>query len=209
MTGWVNSRAYTIMRPLVMDYSTDMRVRNLYDQWMFGPALMACPVSEYGARQRSVYLPQSGWYDLFTGRYYPGGQAITADAPYSHIPVFVRAGSIIPIGPEQEWSDQRAPELITLYVYTGADAEFTLYEDDGETYDYESGASSTIRFSWDEDKQQLTIHDRQGSYPGMLLKRRFQVVLVGPDHPSPLLPSPVDNYPIINYSGSLVTFPNE
>ena len=201
MAGWVNNRDYTMLRPLVMDYPEDMRVRDIYDQWMFGPSLMACPVTEYGARQRSVYLPQSGWYDLYTGRYYTGGEAVVADAPYSHIPVFVRAGSIIPVGPEQEWSDQCAPELITLYVYTGADAEFTLYEDDGVSYDYETGAQSTIRFSWNEGRQQLTIHDREGSFPGMLANRRFQIVVVNPDSATPLQPSPVNGKPIVEYSG--------
>jgi alpha-D-xyloside xylohydrolase len=128
-----------------------------------------------------------------------------ADAPYSHIPVFVRAGSIIPVGPEQEWSDQCAPELITLYVYTGADAEFTLYEDDGVSYDYEAGAQSTIRFSWNEGRQQLTIHDREGSFPGMLANRRFQIVLVNPDSATPMLPSPVNGKPIVEYSGKEIT----
>ena len=174
---------YTLMRALPMDWPDDPKVRELDDQWMFGPALMPCPVSEYGARSREVYLPSGGWYDFYTGAFLPGGQTLTADAPYERIPLFVRAGSIIPFGPEMQWSDEKPAENIRLYVYAGADAEFTLYEDDGLTFAYEKGACARIPIRWEDATHTLTIGARSGSFPGMLLERRFTVVVVDPAHP--------------------------
>ena len=120
MAGWAHFKDYTLMRALVMDFNGDKEVENIGNQWMFGPALMACPVGYYKARNRSVYFPkQSGWYDLYTNEYIEGGQSLVVDAPYECIPVFVREGAIIPFGPEMEWSDEKPAELINLYVYAG------------------------------------------------------------------------------------------
>ncbi|MED9889708.1 MAG: glycoside hydrolase family 31 protein, partial [Segatella copri] len=108
MAGMVHFRDYTMMRGLVMDFNGDDNVYDIKDQWMFGPALMACPVGEYQKYSRNVYLPkQKGWYDFYTGKHYAGGQTIVADAPFDKIPVFVPEGSILPVGPEMEWSDQK------------------------------------------------------------------------------------------------------
>lgn len=177
MAGAVHFDDYTMMRALVMDFGSDNKVLDIKDQWMFGPALMACPVGTYKSRSRDVYLPkQRGWYDLYTAAYYEGGQTITANAPYERIPVYVPAGAILPFGPEIEWTDQKPADDIKLYVYAGHDGEFTLYEDEGTNYDYEKGKYSTIRFVYDDAKKTLTIGDRQGSYPGMLEKRQFTIV---------------------------------
>ena len=179
MAGMVHLKDYTMMRGLVMDFNGDDRVLDIKDQWMFGPALMACPVGEYQKYSRNVYLPQQkGWYDFYTGKHYAGGQTIVADAPYEKIPVFVPEGAILPIGPEMEWSDQKKPELIDLYVYAGKDGSFTLYEDEGTNYNYEKGKYATIDIRYNEAQKTLTIGARKGSFDGMLQKRRFNVVLV-------------------------------
>ncbi len=187
MAGAVHFKDYTMMRPLVMDFNGDTKVYDIKDQWMFGPALMACPVGKYKERSREVYLPEKkGWYDFYTNEYYAGGQTITADAPYEKIPVFVPEGSIIPFGPEIEWTDQEPAELINLYVYAGSDGEFTLYEDEGVNYNYEKGKYATITFKYDDAKQKLTIGEREGSFDGMLKERRFNVVLVNAKSPKAL-----------------------
>lgn len=135
MAGMVHLKDYTMMRGLVMDFNGDEKVLDIKDQWMFGPALMACPVGEYQKYSREVYLPkQKGWYDFYTGAYHAGGQTIVADAPYDKIPVFIPEGAILPIGPEMQWSDEKKPELIDLYVYAGKDGSYTLYEDEGTNY---------------------------------------------------------------------------
>ena len=183
LAGAVNYSDYTIMRGLPMDFPQDQKVRDLSDQWMFGPALMPCPVYEYQARSRQVYFPEGGWYDFYTGAYIAGGQTLTADAPYERMPLYVRAGSILPVGPEMEWSDQKPADDLLLIVYAGADAHFTLYEDDGLTYGYEKGACSTIGLHWNDAERTLTIDERQGSFPGMLQERSFRVVVADPAHP--------------------------
>ena len=184
MAGWVNTMDYTIMRGLPMDFPADPAVKDISDQWMFGPAFMPCPVYEYGARSREVYLPEgSVWYDFYSGRSYSGGEKIVADAPYERMPLFVRGGSIVPMGPDMEWCDEKQPEVIDLYVYAGADCQFTLYEDDGLTYGYERGERSEITFFWTDSERELIIGERDGEYPGMLESRRFNVILVDPEHP--------------------------
>ena len=179
----VHFNDYTLMRALPMDYPDDINVRDLDDQWMFGPALMPCPVSEYGARSRDVYFPEGGWYDFYTGKYVHGGKTMSVPAPYERIPLYVRAGSIIPFGPEMQWSDQYSADVIRLYVYAGADADFRLYEDDGLTYGYEKGAYASVSFHWDDAMRTLSVGKRSGSYPGMLTKRRFVIVVVDSEHP--------------------------
>ncbi|WP_167607561.1 TIM-barrel domain-containing protein [Maribellus sediminis] len=177
---WFND--YTIMRPLVMDFSSDTEVQNIDDQFMFGPALMVCPVYHYKARQRNVYFPdKSGWYDFYSGEYIAGGQKMTVEAPYERIPLFVKAGSIIPVGPEIQYTDEKPAAKIMLYVYRGQDGAFTLYEDEGTNYNYEKGAYSNIPFTYNEAEGTLTIGDREGEFDGMLKKRSFVVVQVSKD----------------------------
>lgn len=203
LAGAVHFGDYTLMRGLPMDFPDDPKVRDLSDQWMFGPALMPCPVYEYQARSREVYFPEGGWYDIYTGDYIQGSQTQVVPAPYERIPLFVRAGSIIPFGPEIEWSGEKPADDICLYVYSGADVDFTLYEDDGLTYGYEKGKFSTIHISWDESSGTLTIGDRQGTFPGSLEKRSFRVVLVDPSHPVPYDPD-ASGKPV-SYEGSSIS----
>lgn len=200
LAGAVNYDGYTMMRGLAMDYPGDPEVSDLSDQWLFGPALMPCPVYEYKARSRSVYFPEGTWYDFYTGKI-PGqagndgntvmpdpdrasvGGRITVDAPYSRIPLYVRGGSIIPVGPEIEWTGEKRPEDLLIVVYAGADASFTLYEDDGLTYGYERGECSKIAFDWNDGERKLTIGKRDGSFPGMVRDRRFRIAVCSESHP--------------------------
>ena len=201
MAGWVHFRDYTMMRGLAMDFNGDDHVYDIPDQWMFGPAFMACPVGYYKARSRSVYFPkQCGWYDLYTGAYVDGGQTLVVDAPYERIPVFVREGSIVPFGPAMEWCDEKPAELINLYVYEGADAQFQLYEDEGINYNYEKGKYATIDINYDEASKTLTIGKCNGSFKGMLKNRRFNVVVCSKDKPMPLNLQNPDGI-LVNYAG--------
>ena len=202
LAGAVYLDDYTILRGLPMDFPDDENVRDLSDQWLFGPALMPCPVSEYKARTRSVYFPAGGWYDFYSGKYVAGGQRLEVAAPRARIPLYVRAGSIIPFGPAMEWSDELPADEIRLYVYAGADADFTLYEDDGLTYAYEKGAYSTIPFHWDDASRCLTVGARNGSFPGMPGKRTFHVVVVDPAHPQAYDPD-AEGF-VVDYQGDFV-----
>ncbi len=170
---------YTIMRPLVMDFMADANVTNIGDTYMFGPAFLVAPVYEYGAREREVYFPScEGWYDFYNNEFIAGGAAKTVAAPYDRMPLYVRAGSIVPCGPEIQWSDEKPAEAIDLYVYQGADGEFTLYEDENVNYNYEKGMCSMIKFSYNDKMKLLSIEERQGEFPGMLEKRTFRVIPV-------------------------------
>lgn len=189
MAGWVWLKDYTILRGLAMDFATDGNVLNIGDQWMFGPSLMVCPVSTFKARSRDVYFPkQCGWYNLYSGEYISGGKHQIVDAPYERIPIFAPEGAIVPFGPSLQWSDERQADTICIYVYAGADGRFTLYEDEGNNYNYEDGLYSTIDIRYDDNAHRLTIGQRRGSFKGMLTKRVFHIVLVTPDKAIPLDP---------------------
>jgi alpha-D-xyloside xylohydrolase len=181
----VTNQGYTIMRPLVFDFQNDTMVYGIKDQYMFGPALLVNPVTATGATSRSVYLPAGTWYDFWSGATAAGGATMTASAPLSQIPLYVRAGSIIPMGPLIQYATQSADPL-EIRVYKGQNGTFTLYEDSGDTYDYEKGQHAQVQFSWDDTAQQLTIGERSGSYTGMLASRTFNVVWVGAGHGSGL-----------------------
>ena len=198
LAGWAHFNDYTLMRALVMDFNGDKNVENIGNQWMLGPALMACPVGYYKARNRSVYFPDCGWYNLYTGEYTKGGQTLVVDAPYEQIPVYVREGSIIPFGPEMEWSDEKPAELINLYIYSGKDGAFQLYEDEGTNYNYEKGKYATIDIRYDDVAKSVSFSQRKGQFPGMLKTRRFNIVLVTKDNPQPL--------DLDNPQGTLVTY---
>ena len=204
MAGWVHTKDYTMMRGLVMDFNGDREIYDIKDQWMFGPALMACPVGYYKARNRSVYFPkQSGWYDLYTGEHIQGGQRLIVDAPYERIPVYVREGSILPFGPEMQYSDERPADNITLYVYAGSNGAFQLYEDEGTNYNYEKGKFSTIDITYDDSAKTLTFGKRNGDFKGMLKERTFRIVYVTADQPRALDFEP-QHVPVVNYKGNQV-----
>ena len=182
---------YTIMRGLPMDFPDDVNVRDISDQWMFGPAFMPCPVYEYGARSREVYFPEGVWYDFYTGTVISSVPTVISrevekslvPAPYSRMPLFVRGGSIVPIGPEMEWCDEKPADNIQLRVYAGASCDFVLYEDDGVSYGYEKGLCSKIPIHWDDDARVLSIGRRSGSFPGMPESRTFSITVIDPVHP--------------------------
>lgn len=205
MAAWAHFKDYTLMRALVMDFNGDKEVENIGNQWMFGPALMACPVGHYKARNRSVYFPeQCGWYDLYTGEYYDGGQRLVVDAPYEKIPVYVREGAIIPFGPAMEWSDEKPAELINLYVYEGQDGTFQLYEDEGTNYNYEKGKYATIDIAYNDADKTVSFGKRCGNFNGMLKNRRFNVVLVKKGQPRTLdLDHPEGT--LVQYNGKAVS----
>lgn len=209
----VHFNDYTIMRPLVMDFGKDKNVLNIGYQFMFGPAIMVNPVYQYGARQRDVYFPlhavngktvNGTWYDFFTGQAVSeGGETKTMPAPYHRIPLFVRAGSIIPFGPAIEYTRQKKADNIRLYVYAGADGQFTLYEDEGISYGYEAGRFAKIKLSYNEAKKTLTIADREGEFPGMLKERTFTIVLVSKDQAQGY--DPEADGRVVKYSGRKVS----
>lgn len=187
LVGMVTLKDYTIMRALVMDFGRDVNVQNIGDQFMFGPSLLINPVTTYKARTRSLYLPSGiGWYELKTGKYIEGGTTIQADAPYSDIPIFVRGGSIIPCGPEIQYTSETNDDVIRIFVYTGSNGTFTLYEDENTNYNYEKGQFSTIQFDYNEKDRELKIGKRIGNFSGMLKKRTFEIICISSLRPSGL-----------------------
>lgn len=201
----VTNDDYTIQRPLVMDWRTDPKVRDIGDQFMFGPALLVSPVLEQDATKRRLYLPASPmWYDFWTGNTTPGNQYVEAEAPLDHLPLYVRAGSIVPMGPEIEYTNQKPDAAIEVRVYRGADGDFQLYEDSGDTYDYVKGQHAVIPMHWDNAANQLTIGQRSGKYPGMVPTRKFRIVFVAAGHGAgPLESKNADKE--VTYSGESVS----
>ncbi|MBV7531478.1 TIM-barrel domain-containing protein [Chitinophaga sp. sic0106] len=184
LSGDTYHHDYTIMRGLPMDFGYDTATLRIGDQFMFGPSLLVNPVTTYKARTRDLYLPKgNGWYDYYTGKYEDGGRRITAAAPLSRIPLYVKEGSIIPVGPELQYVAEKKPDTLSVFVYAGKDAKFELYEDGNTNYDYEKGAFTRIRLEWNEAKKELTIGAREGSFPGMLTTRYFKFIIVDKSHP--------------------------
>jgi len=174
---------YTPMRALVMDFPKDKNVLPMTDEYMFGPAFLVCPITTPQATARAVYLPSgTSWVDFWTGKTLVGGQTVTANAPVNILPLFVKPGSIIPMGPFIQYSSEKPADPIEVRVYPGADGGFTLYEDEGDNYNYEKGKYATIPLEWNEAKQTLSIGERSGKFPGMLKERTFRVVFVSSNH---------------------------
>ncbi|MEG3088920.1 TIM-barrel domain-containing protein [Sphingomonas sp. PB4P5] len=175
----------SIMRGLAMDFPADLKARKIDDQYLFGDALLVAPVTEYRARARQVYFPgKARWYDFTTGKAYRGGTSATVDAPYERMPLFVRAGAVVPMGPVTQWVDQQRDAPLTITVYAGANGQFSLYEDDGRSLQYKSGASSRIPMRYDDRKQTLTLGAREGAgWAGMPATRAIRVKWVVPGKP--------------------------
>ena len=196
----VTNSGYTMMRPLVMDFPSDAEARRIGDQFLFGPALLVNPVTDPGAKSRRLYLPQAAWYNFWSGRSISGGKFIAVPAPLQTLPLFVRAGSIVPMGPVVQYTGEKPAAPIELRVYPGADGDFALYEDDGNTYAYEKGSHATIPIHWNDSSHSLTIGARQGSFPGMIQRRTFNVVWVSEGHGVGVSPArPVDK--TVQYDG--------
>lgn len=183
---------YTIMRSLAFDYRNDPAIQNIQDQYMFGPAFLVNPVTEQlytGANAaknkttRSVYLPKaSNWYDFWTGKKINGGETVDANASIDNLPLYVKAGSIVPMGPFMEYATEKKPDNIELRIYPGADGQFKFYEDENDNYNYEKGQYATFTINWNDKQRVLTISDTKGTFPGMLKQRTFNVVLVKENH---------------------------
>lgn len=179
-----------MLRALPFDFRADPATYDIADQFMFGSAFLVNPVTTpmYFAasstaldgvpKTRSVYLPAGAdWYDFWTGQRYAGGQTICADAGLDTMPLYVRSGSIVPIGPNITYADEQPNAALELHIYPGHDGNFTLYDDEGDNYNYERGHFATIHISWDETKRRLTLHERQGSYAEMPSSREFRIVM--------------------------------
>jgi alpha-D-xyloside xylohydrolase len=177
--AWKVTNGSTMMRPLVMDFNGDTQAVDQSFEYMFGKAFLVAPITESGVAQRDVYLPKStNWYDFYTGKHIEGGQTVKVEAPLDRIPLFVQAGSIVPVGAVVQHSAQDSNKELEIRIYEGAHGEFTLYEDEGDTYNYEKGQFSTIQFTWDDASKTLIIADRKGSFQGMVADRTFKIVRV-------------------------------
>ena len=175
----VSASGYTLMRPLVFDFSNDTEALQQKYEYMFGSALLVSPVTEPGVTEWRTYLPKNaaGWYDYRTGKHYEGGKYITTTVDKTFIPVFARGGSILPVGAPRQYAAQTTAEPLELRIYPGADAQFTLYEDDGVSQSYRNGECTRISFNWDDECRTLTIARREGSYSGMQKRITLNVTL--------------------------------
>jgi alpha-D-xyloside xylohydrolase len=201
-TAWkVTNDAYTMMRGLPMDFAGDSKVLNINNQYMFGPSILVCPVTEAQYTKQSedskqvgttdfsnihstqLYLPKgNGWFDFWTGEKIEGGQEWSCKTPIDIMPLYVKAGSIIPFGPYLQYIEEKPADPIELRVYTGADATFELYEDESDNYNYEKGKYAVVPVKWNDKSQTLTIGKRKGSFPGMKKDRTFNIVFVNANH---------------------------
>lgn len=191
LAGAVAHNSYTMFRALAFDFREDARTHNIDDQFMFGPAFLVAPVTTamyYGpdsrelhgiSKSRSVYLPTGDWYDYWRDKRMEGGKMIAAKADLETMPIFVRAGSIVPSGPDIQYADEQSQAVIHLKVYPGADGVFRLYEDEGDNYNYEKGSCSMIEMRWSDAGRTLILDKRAGSYEGMQANRQFTVEIVG------------------------------
>jgi len=191
VAAMVTKADYTMTRSLLFDFRNDTKVYDIKDEFMFGNSFLICPVTKpmYFApgnktlqgvkKTRSVYLPAGvNWTDFWTGKQFSGGQTIVADAPIEHIPVFVKAGSIVPMGPIIEYSSEKPGAPWEIRVYPGSNGEFKVYEDEGDNYNYQNGKSATFDLIWNDKKHQLIISDKKGAFNGMEKKRMLNVDLV-------------------------------
>ncbi len=203
-TAWeVTSAGASLMRPLYADYGADRRSTGVDDQFLFGRSVLVAPVVT-PQDGRKVYLPAGNeWIDFWTGRRHKGASRIVADAPVDIIPLYIKAGSIIPVGPDVQYASEKPWDDLVIRIYPGADAEYTLYEDEGDNYNYEKGSYSLIRFKWNDADRTLTVADREGSYKGMLKKRRFMVSVVDETNGHGLGGDIADG--VIKYNGRCVT----
>ena len=176
----VSREGSTLMRPLLFDFPHDSEALKHETEYMFGKSMLINPILKPGVTSYTTYLPEceGGWYDMHHGMYYQGGRNVNIPVTLDFIPVFAKGGSIIPYGPVKQYAMEKKDAPLEIRVYTGADAEYTLYEDEGDNYNYEKGAYSTIKFKWDEKAQKLTISPREGSFPGMQESRKFNIVII-------------------------------
>ena len=202
-TAWqVTSNDDTLMRPLVMDFRQDPATFDIADQYLFGRSILVNPVTEAGANHRQVYLPKGeDWFDFWTGDKLSGGQTITAPAPLDKLPLYVRAGSILPLGPVAEYADQSADGPYEIRIYPGHDAHFTLYLDSGDGYEYQQGQHLEVPLTWHDATRTLTIGYIDGGFAGQPRSGEFHIVLVHSDHGSgPAVTATADQ--TVTYTGN-------
>lgn len=203
-TSWdVTENQSSMMRALVMDFPSDKKALDIDDQYMFGKSILVCPVTESmynqdgeedfaAIKKRELYLPAgANWIDFWTGEALEGGQTVTKETPIDIMPIYAKAGAIIPIGPDVQYAEEKSWDNLEIRIYEGADGEFTLYEDENDNYNYEKGMYSNIRFIWDDSKKVLTIDKREGSFPGMIENKQFDVKIIGQ----------MNNVNSVNYNG--------
>lgn len=219
-TAWqVTSHAASFMNALPLDFASDKKIDDLADEYMFGSSILVAPVIEpmytgktndkvfedfSKAKSRKIYLPEgANWFDFWTGEKLNGGQEITREAPIDLIPLYVKAGSILPWGPNVQFATEKKWDDLEIRIYPGADADFTLYEDETDNYDYEKGIYSEIVFHWNDAAKKLTIRDRKGKFPGMLQNRRFELVVANEKSGAGM--EPASKAKTVKYSGKELT----
>lgn len=216
----ITSKSGTMMRALVMDFAADKKVRDINNEYMFGKSLLVCPITDslYTSRStgnavvdfsktktQKVYLPLGAdWFDFWTGEKIKGGQEIEKDVPINVMPLYVKAGSILPMGPFQQYTSEKDASKLEIRIYGGADGVFTLYEDENDNYNYEKGIYSTIRLSWSNKARTLTIAGRKGVFPGMLQNRTFNLIFVN-EQQGTGMNEPIKPTKTVTYSGKLLT----
>ena len=195
--------SYTPMRALAFDFSEDSNSLDIDDEFMLGPSILVAPVTEAGAVNRSVYLPAGAhWYDFWSGAEVEGGKRVTKPTPLSVMPLYIRAGSILPLGADVQYAGEKSDAPVELRIYPGHDGIFRLYEDDGTTYNYEKKQYSWIPMQWDDDTKTLTLSAREGSFLGQQALRSFTVVVVGRERGKGEKES---EGRLVQYNGSAVT----
>jgi alpha-D-xyloside xylohydrolase len=214
----VTNENYTLMRALAFDFRADSEINNIQDQYMFGPAFLVNPVTEQlysntsttgGIKTRKVYLPKSTiWYDFWTGEAYKGGQSIDAQAPIEKIPLYIKAGSIVPMGPYLQYATEKDADTIELRVYSGANGQFTLYEDENDSYNYEKGKYSEIPINYNDTTKQLTIGNRKGSYDNLPHNKTFNIVWVSKGFGTGI-ESTIKCDTVVPYNGAEIKLPNK
>lgn len=177
-TALVSHQGGTFMRPLIFDFSQDKEALKQQNEYMFGNSLLINPITQSNVQSWKTYLPEhaAGWIDFWNGKTYEGGQYVDIPASIEKIPVFVKAGTILPLGMKKQYASENLSAPLEIHIYPGEDASFILYEDEGDNYNYEKGAYSNIRFNWNDRKRVLTIEERQGEYPGMQANRTFRII---------------------------------
>lgn len=224
-TSWdVSKNRSSMMRALVMDFPDDTKVLDIDNEYLFGKSILVCPVSESqyvksqkdgnkyingiedfsAVKSSKVYLPAGKtWVDFWDGKSYKGGQTVERKTPIDILPLYVKAGSILPWGPEVQYANEKSADTLEIRVYPGADGEFTLYEDEGDSYNYEKGNYTSIRFLWNDKERVFTASNREGSFPGELINRQFQITIVGKNRGTGLNENKIDR--VLNYSGDEVS----
>lgn len=200
-TSWgVSHNDGTFMRALVMDFPSDKKTHDLGGEYMFGRSVLVTPVTKPGVTEWQVYLPEgTAWWDFWTNEKQQGGRTVNRAVTKDILPLYIKAGSILPFGPKVQYSTEKNWDNLEIRVYPGADGTFTLYEDENDNYNYEDGAYATITFRWDDAARRLTIENREGSFPGMLQNRKFKVILADPE--SGAGDQPMKGGKTVNYTG--------